>query len=588
MMKEFRDQTRRLFENVRANYIELSVSVSGEIGDAIDLLLRGHNICLTGPAGSGKTTVLRHLAVFLAESKNRFPPIFVPMRLAPEHLQENSARSLIENYASPPPPPELLDKLGGNGSIFIILDGLDEMTLISRGEFREALVRWIDEFSEAVWILSTRPHLVGLMPKEFAIAELLPLDESQMQEFLAKRQSSRSIFVTVEQLNEWTASRALAQNPLLLELISMVSAQVRILPSSRTELYSSCVDVLMRRWDKTRGIPLQSPEAIRRTLSEMALHMIVTNSEWVDISDLPTIITPELDENDEEIDQVQELLRSAFVAKSGPTYYQFVHKSFQEYFGALAIASRSPKAAVGLLDETSSEMLLEFLANLSEQLDELISELVEADQVKLVLKIMDFVPPERRIIRFNILKHIAERLGINESTLSLDLSVLERTKELEKNWDLCKKETDPHKKGRYLEDFVETVFRHVFRIVNKDRLTIFGEIDLICEQREFSPYWGRWQSDFFVECKNHKDKSPVSDINEFVGKASAAGAQLGFFISMTDFTDRAMKAMRASWGRPGVPDIVWATGEDFDSWFKSTEAIEPFLKRICRRANWGG
>jgi len=489
------------------------------------------------------------------------------------------------------PPKELLDELEHGSSAFILLDGLDEMLPSSHTEFKTAFTRWKAEYSDAVWLLSTRPHFAAFIPETYTVAELLPLDDSKVQEYLAKRQHTSELRSTLNKLSEWSSLRTLAHNPLLLDMISRLSEEVGTLPSSRAELYSSCVDVLLRGWDKTRGMPPSgerfSPDNIRNFLSELALKMIVSNRNSLDQSDLLNAIPSELKADDAQFIQYRSILRSDFVVRTEPVSYQFVHMSFQEYFAALAIASRSPSEAAGILAKSDSDTLLEFLANLLEVPEALISELVERGQLNTAFRLLIVLSPEQRLARFRFLKQIAQRLGLGDAVAPSSRDAIAHTTELVKLWTKCKQAAAPQRKGKYLEDFIEAVFSHVFHIVSKDRLTDFGEIDLICEQRELNAFWGRWQSDFFVECKNHKDKSPVSDINEFVGKASVCGARLGFFVSMTSFTSHAINTMRGSWGKPGIPDVVWVSGEDFENWLESTEAIEFFLKRMCRRANWG-
>jgi len=587
---QFRNEIYKLCHSFRHVYVDLKVSIGGEVRTAADLLPCSSNICLSGPAGSGKTTVLRWLAASLAESEDHLPAIFVALRKAPENITHLSARSFIEHCASPKPPSELLDRIEHGENAIILLDGLDEMVRLAQSECRAALDRWTSEWSDSVWFLSTRPHFVGLVPNAFSIAELLPLDDSQIEEYLAKRQRTTDVDNTLSKLEQWPSLRTLAHNPLLLDMLSRLSEEVGELPSSRTELYSSSVDVLLRSWDKTRGIPFgerMSPEQLRRLLSELAFKMTAGEQTSLDASDLLTAIPQDQRAKAGVPSEDMSLLRSAFLTKPEPTRFEFVHKSFQEYFAALAIASRPAPSTIAAITGSVSDTLLEFVANLSAEPEQLVSELIKQGQIDAAFRFLDVLPPEHRVVKFHFLTQIAQRLGLPDAVLPSGGDAIQRTAELAQLWEKCRNTADLRLKGRYLEDFVEAVFSHVFHIVSKDRLTDFGEIDLICEQRELNAFWGRWQSDFFVECKNHKDKSPVSDINEFIGKASVCGSSLSFFVSMTGFTKYAKDSMSASWGKPGVPDVVWVTGDDFERWLASSESVESFLKRLCRRANWG-
>ena len=588
-LKQYRRELKLSFDEVRPLYVRLKVSVEGETHDVSDVLLKYRDLCLIGPAGSGKTTVFKHLAALLAESKEHPQAIFVPLRSIQGHLQQLSARSMVENFSSPTPPAELLDDLVSGAPAILLLDGLDEMLPSIYDQFKEAIQRWKTGWSGANWILSTRPHFADLVTDGTTLVELLPLDDSQVREYLNKRfQEPKPGFIK-QSLERVTTLRTLSRNPLLLDLIGRLSEVIGVVPSSRTELYSSFVDVLLRSWDKSKGISPttkhSSPEYLRSILAQLALHSLISKRSFIDISDIASI-APAGTVTDEQSTS-QGLLRAFFLVRSEPTRYEFIHRSFQEYFAALAISELSIDKAAEVLGISSSDTLIEFVANLSEKPDALVSELADRGHMNLAFQLLDVLPPEQRLVRIDFLRQIAEHLGIPDAVIPSTSDRFERTPEFSRLWERCKTSPEPQKRGRYLEDFVERIFGEVFHIVSKDRLTDFGEVDLICEQRDISAFWGRWPSDFFVECKNHKDKSPVSDINEFIGKASNCCARLGFFVSMTGFSSFAVNSMKSSWGRPGLPDIVWITGDDLDKWIMRTEPVESFLKRICRRANWG-
>ncbi len=592
-IKQYRDRIGHSIDDIRPVYIPLKVSIAGSLRDASTALLDSGNLCLLGWAGSGKTTQFRYLSALLAESSDRPAPILIPMRKAPTELSGLSARSFIAECASLAPPDELLYELDHqhHGSAVVMLDGLDEMLASCREQFKGAISRWKGECPRASWLLSTRPHVADLVPEGFVIAKLQSLDDSQVHEYLRKRQHTNVSNATLARLRDWPTLQTLAQNPLLLEMISRLSEEVGTLPSSRTELYSSCVDILLRSWDKARAIPIAdqqaSPEMVRNFLSELALRMWVSNSDTVDSKDISAVLGSDHIKDKESAAGAMSLLRTAVFVQQEPNRFAFSHKSFQEYFAALALTSEAAPKAAAILCESSSTALLEFVANLSNRIENLIAELVNRGHLDIAFKIVRALPPEREGERFYLLKRIGEGLGLPDSALRGPTESTAQTGELSSLWQKCKRASNPQQKGRYLEDFVEAAFSHVFHVVSKDRLTDFGEIDLICEPREINAFWGRWPSDFFVECKNHRDKSPVRDINEFIGKASACCARLGFFVSMTGFSEEAVNSMKRSWGKPGVPEIVWIIGTDFEKWMEANEHPEAFLKRMCRRANWG-
>jgi len=146
----------------------------------------------------------------------------------------------------------------------------------------------------------------------------------------------------------------------------------------------------------------------------------------------------------------------------------------------------------------------------------------------------------------------------------------------------------PSQRGRVMEDVAELLFGQVFKIVSRDRRTAVGEVDLICEPVRIDPFWLRWPSDVFVECKNWDRQRPVADANEFLGKCVGCNAELGFFVSASGFTVEALEVMKRSWNsKIPTPKIAWVTGEDIEHWLTTNEGAEAFLKRIIRRSNLG-
>lgn len=587
--KYYRYELSHALAEVRSVYIHLHVLVDGRTVDATEALLQDRSVCLLGAAGSGKTTVLRHVTALLADLEDQSPPIFVPMRKVFMDLSELSAHSLADKCASPKPPKELLDQLASGVQARVLLDGLDEMAPSAHTQFREALSRWKRDWLGVSWILSSRPHYASLAPEGATILELLPLDDSQVEQYLVKHFHDRKPGFGEQNIEQVTALRTLARNPLLLSVISRLSVEVGAVPSSRVDLYSSCVDILLRSWDKSKGIAPaawhHSIDSLCSILGQVALDSLVSNRNAIDASDLARVVAHETQERGHPVSLG--VLQSSFLVQTGPAHFEFVHESFKEYFAAVALSRLPPEKVVHALRISASTPLLEFLANLSTEPKALIDTLVESGEMTLAFSFLELLPAERQSLRWKFLVHIARRLGIPEAITPTDKDRIKRSSTLLELWNSCKNSKDPRDRGEHLESFVEGLFGAVFKIVSRDRLTDFGEIDLVCEPRQIDAFWGRWTSDFFVECKNHRDNSPVSDVNEFVGKAAVCCACLGFFVSMSGFSSFAMDSMRHTWGKPGVPDTVWVTGTDLSTWLKAGEPEEAFLKRMCRRANYG-
>lgn len=591
LIKQYLQEVGTSFSGIKEAYVALKIDISGVTYDTIEQLLHYRNICLTGSPGAGKTTVLRHLAITLCNSYEQFHclPIFVPARNLPKTLINTSLEDLVEKYATPHAYSKFFNATKQRNYILIIIDGLDEMMLTNQLEFKNAFLRWCKKCPSCLWIFSTRFYRMDMIPENFKIAKICTLDQARIQEILSKRYSKHDSKKLLMSFNQIPLLKQIVRNPLVLNLLLRYTEELSLLPKRKTEIFSSYIDLVLRIWDKERGISScdskLSPRTISRIMSLLALQIFKSNRNSIAHNEIPEIIAKEIGDISKE-PILSRILRTSFISISKYPFFEFTYKSFQEYFTALALVSLRADETAEILSKSASSSLLDFIANLSNQPDLLILRLIDKGKIDIALRIIDFLPHEHHSTRLKFLRRVAGRIGLNNLIINEKALKVESVKQLYKNWEKCKT-IDINKKGKFLEDFIEKLFYRVFNIVSKDRLTKHGEIDLICEPKEVNAYWVRWPSDFFVECKNRRNKSTASDISKFIGKASLCNARLGFFISISGFTTYALHSIQTSWSKTGIPDIVWIEGKDLEKWFISNEEVESFLKRMCRRSNFG-
>lgn len=591
LIKQYLQEVISSFSNIKKAYVTLKIDISGVTYDAIKQLLHYRNVCLTGSPGAGKTTILRYLAITLCDSYDQFHclPIFVPARNLPKTLIRTSLKDLVEKYATPHAYLKLFNATKQLNHMLIILDGLDEMILETQLEFKRAFLRWCRKWPSCSWIFSTRSYRIDIIPENFKIAEICPLGQVQIQEILSKRYSKHDSAKLITSFNEIPLLKQIIRNPLVLNLLLRSTEELSLLPKNKTEIYSSFVDLVLRIWDKERGISSYdsklSSRMVSRITSLIALQMFKSNSNSITHNEISKIIAKEIRDIFKE-SNLSRILRTSFISISKYSFFEFTHKSIQEYFTALALVSLRADETAEILSKSVSDSILEFIANLSNQPDLLILRLIDRGKIDIAVHLIDFLPPEHHSVRLKFLKRVADRIGLNNFLINEKTIKVESTKQLYKNWKKCKT-INSAKKGKALEDFIEKLFCRVFNIVSKNTLTKHGEIDLICEQKGMNAFWMRWPSDFFVECKNRRNKSTASDISKFLGKASLCNARLCFFVSISGFSTYALRGIETSWSKTGIPDIVWIEGKDLEKWFNSDEEVEPFLKRMNRRSHLG-
>ncbi len=264
------------------------------------VLKQGQRLILTGGPGSGKTTVLLHIAYTLTEAiiqespdlaaqklgweGNQLPlPIFVPLSAYANHLrllpptasaQDKTLAAfigsyLIERQASFELPTDFLNQLLRSGqSIILLLDGLDEVPneqerirvrsaieeLVNGREQLQLLVTCRSAAYEGRTALSKgfeqlqvksldTSHVNSLI--DHAYQAIYPSDQSlrerkagELQSGIARLEANRQ-----ERLGE--EAPPLVDSPLMVRLLLIVHFSEKRLPDQRAELYMKAVDAML-------------------------------------------------------------------------------------------------------------------------------------------------------------------------------------------------------------------------------------------------------------------------------------------------------------------------------------------------------
>lgn len=380
-----------------------------------------------GDPGSGKSTLLQYLAVDWAENPTERLPLLIELR---EYAKdENQPKDFLGFFHEGKRKIcELnqiqLDEQLKTGNALVMFDGLDE---IFNNDVRGRVITEIHAFSNKypqVKIIVTS-RVIGYNPEDFENAgfrhfTLEEFDNSQIREFIKRwhqlalpdesaqdRQDTRKRLQTA--IKDSPSIRQLAGNPLLLTMMAILN-RYKELPRRRIDLYGESTYVLLYQWEieykNIEDLTLDDVDltAKQEMLQQIAFRMQASEQglkgNIIHRGDLEQEITNyyynRLKGNKSRaiagkiIEQLRK--RDFILCQLGKDYYGFVHRTFLEYFCAMAFVDRFNKrgkeGGVGIeelceevfgrhwQDETWHEVLRLIAGNLNEFVEDVVDYLI--------------------------------------------------------------------------------------------------------------------------------------------------------------------------------------------------------------------
>ena len=341
-------------------------------------------VILGGP-GTGKTTVLRYLALTYArglqgERLNQpqpLLPLFIPLRA----VTSDDAPSLADYMTQQCErlgcvlEPGYFDAQLRAHRCLVLLDGLDEVANESQ---RRAVSRWIAQQSRAYgrnpFVVTCRPagFREDFLPAGFLRLEVQDFGEEQVEAFArnwclavetmlrsdtaeARNKAEKDSTELIRAIHANERVKDLAVNPLLLSIIALVHRYRARLPDRRVDLYAECVEVLLGHWDEAKAmdVPIPPGRALQ-VLQPLALWMHEHKSDererLAHFDEIAPVITPYLAGiGMPEADAARTFLnsirdRSGLLVEYGTDVFGFQHQTFQEYLTAKEIESHQREA----------------------------------------------------------------------------------------------------------------------------------------------------------------------------------------------------------------------------------------------------
>lgn len=385
--KEVRVGYKNFDIDVARDYVSLRIQTGKsardiELKEATEVLGQHQLLVVRGHPGAGKTTLLKFLTIKHATRQMKalhgkhLIPIFVTLKNAGDtkdllsHIVQRFDRFFkrVEQF--------LLKNLE-SGNCIVFLDGVDEVS----PEMRETVLAWIEDFAKRfgqnriiVTLRKEGYEKVGFSAR-FEEAEVAGLTRSQMKNLaysvLRANQGNLSDRELDEKCNGLMAEvtsndrlELLAENPMLLSIIALVYDEEGSLPRKRVELYERCVRLILavreireaRIRHRLQYSVDQKYTALRKIALEFAEDGLAQfdgeklTQQIVQIAEDINLPTGESAAFIDELCKIGILRRVSILADT----YDFVHKTFLEYFAAREI-QESQQAKEPLIFEKAED-----------------------------------------------------------------------------------------------------------------------------------------------------------------------------------------------------------------------------------------
>ncbi len=351
---------------MREVYVPLRLA--GAIGidgvDAAHVLSKSRRIMIVGRPGSGKSMLLKHIALSYAEGRYlRSANEPIPVLLALHRLNGSDAplfQHLVAEFERNgfPEADELVRHHLKAGTLLLLFDGLDEVGTAERASVVQRIIDFLHSYPSCRFICTCRD---AIYKNELAAAventlEIVEFSDYQIRRFLrtwaADMPLGKSVEHLVKTLNDRPQILVLARNPLLLTIIAYLYADTPfILPHARAEFYAKATSLLLDQWHTERN----KYGATEKGAVLQSLALLLQGKAAHDRLDRRTIDCRAA------IDEVGKVLRSLgrefqdakpllqeIVERSGLLLeidggerYSFAHLSLQEFYAAKAMIGRN-------------------------------------------------------------------------------------------------------------------------------------------------------------------------------------------------------------------------------------------------------
>lgn len=333
-------------------------------------------LAIIGPPGSGKSTLIQHVALVFAKNRQRIYnvkstfPILLFLRDHSKAITSGETAptlaDLVTTHFSKKedlrPPPNWFRRELKVGRCLVLLDGLDE---VGNTESRRKVAQWVEEqisnYPKSRFIISSRPRgyeesnmtrPIRLYVKNFNSQQIKKFIENwyvavEIGRFKesdkgVEQKAAEQAKDLLKRLQNKPVLSDLAVNPLLLTMISAVHYERNDLPEKRVGLYEEIFKVLLGSFQEAKGLPksVLDSQQKQEALEPLAAYMMEAKTRETSLSNAIEKVTPYLKRTNFPTEQIDSFLfqlqqGSGLIIEREVNVWEFAHKTFQEFLCAM-------------------------------------------------------------------------------------------------------------------------------------------------------------------------------------------------------------------------------------------------------------